>query len=360
MNRLLATALVLVVGVARSPAETPAPVLALGGLDPIALADGKETPGLETIEATFGRFKYRFATAENKKAFEAKPEERAIQFGGGCGRMGPLSGTGDPKRYAVHARRIYIFASEGCRDGFLRDPEKHIDLPNPEPTGTAEQKKQGGQLVAQALDGFGGAKVVDALTRLHRTETLTYKQEQKETVGMERVTWAFPDRVRTEQDFGKPFGYVVRSDGGFEIAGEKQWPLEPAMRDDAWRRALRDPLVVLRNRDAKGFVAVAKGADKVDGTPVETVEVALHGATSTWSIEPKTGRILQIAYRGRRVGSVGDNVVKFSDFKEVDGLVLPHARTEFFDGKELTAPARRTDKVVVNGEVKADLFQQPK
>lgn len=359
MHRLTVAAL-LVVGTAAFAADTPPPALALGGLDPIALADGKETPGLETIEATYGRFKYRFATAENKKAFEAKPEERAIQFGGACGRMGPFSGTGDPKRYAVHDRRIYIFASPGCRDGFLRDPEKHIDKPNPEPTGTAEQAKRGAELVATAVEGFGGAKVVDALTSLHRAERLTYKSGDQETVGAARTTWVYPDRVRVEQDFGTPYGHVVRADGGFEIAGKEVFPLEPAMRDDAWRRALRDPLVVLRNRGTKGFVAVAKGADKVGDTPVETVEVALNGATSTWSIDPKSGRILRIAYRGRRVGSVGDNVVTFADFKAVDGLVLPHARTEFFNGKELTSPERRTDEIAVNGKMKDELFKQPK
>lgn len=358
MNRLAVVTLLLI-GSSTALAAAP-PALALGGLDPIALADGNETPGLDTIEATYGRFKYRFATAENKKAFEAKPEERAIQFGGACGRMGPFSGTGDPKRYAVHARRIYIFASAGCRDGFLRDPEKHIDHPNPEPKGTADQTKRGAELVAKAVDGFGGGKVVDGLKTLHRSERITYRSGGKETVGVGRMTWVFPDRVRVEEDFGTPYGHVVRADGGFEISGKELHPLEPALRDDGWRRALRDPLVMLRNRTAKGFTAVAKEPGKVDDTPVETVEVALNGATSMWSIDPKTGRILQIVYRGRRVGSVGDNVVKFSEFKAVDGLVLPHRRTEFFNGKELSSPERKADEITVNGKVKAELFQLPK
>jgi hypothetical protein len=170
-------------------------------------------------------------------------------------------------------------------------------------------------------------------------------------VGTVRTTWVFPDTVRVEEDYGTPYGHVVKAKSGFELYGKQDWPLEPAMRDDAWRRALREPLVMLRNRRAKGFVAVARGPN--------SVEVSLDGATSTWTLEEKTGQILKVEFKARH-GTVGDNAVSYNDFKRVGSLVLPHKRTEYFNGKEQTVPSKRIESLEVNGDVKADLFVQPK
>jgi YHS domain-containing protein len=332
-------------------AETPPPTLALKGLDPVALAVGQETPGLATIEASYGRFTYRFANEANKKTFQAKPEEHAIQFGGACGKMGPFSGTGNAERYFLHDQRIYIFASEFCRDAFKKAPDQYIEKPNPAPTGTEDEWKRGRQLVVKAVDGFGGAKVVDAIKTLRRVEKIVYRQGGKETVGTGRTTWAFPESVRVEEDYGTPYGYVVAGAKGFEHYGKQTWALESAVRDAGWRSALREPLLMLRHRDAKGFVAVARGENKV--------EVGFGGATSVWSLDAKTGRILKAEYSARR-GPVGDNVVEYSDFKAVDGVVLPHARAESFNGKKLAVPERIIQPIEVNPELKPELFLQPK
>lgn len=332
-------------------AETPPPVLALKGLDPIALASGEEKNGLESHEATFGRFKYRFLSEENKKTFFARPEQHAIQFGGACGKMGPFSGTGNPERYFIHDKRIYIFASESCRDAFKKDPEKHIDRPNPVPSGSDEERKLGAQLIDKALTGFGGAKVVDALKALQRVEKIVYRQNGKEIIGAGRATWVFPDAVRMEEDYGTPYGHVVRGGGGFELYGKQNWTLEPAMRDVAWRRALREPILMLRNRHAKDFVALARGDNQV--------EVALGGATCLWTLDGKTGRILSVEYKDRR-GIVGDNAIAYSDFKSVNGVMLPHSRKESFNGKLLAIPERMIQAIEVDPELRPDLFLQPK
>lgn len=351
MNRCSFTLLLVAASCGAARAETPPPVLALKGLDPVALVAGQETPGVESITATFGRFTYRFATEENKNAFLAKPEQHAVQFGGACGKMGPFSGTGSPNRWFIHEKRIYLFASEFCRDAFKTDPEKYIERPNPAPVGTDDEKNRGAKLIETVLEGFGGAKAVDSIKTLHRVERIIYKQGGKETVGSGHATWVFPDSVRIEEDYGTAYGHVLNGRTGFELYGKQNWTLEPAMRDDAWRRALREPFVMLRNRAAKGFVAVARGEEKV--------EVSLDGATSMWTVNPKTGRILKAEYKARR-GTVGDTVIEFSDFKLVNGLVLPHKRTEHFNGKEVVVPEKRLEKLIVNGDVDRTLFLQPK
>lgn len=339
-------------------ADPPAK-LALNGLDPVALIDGKEIQGSDTIDAVHGPFRYRFASEENKKMFMAKPEEFGIQFGGACGKMGPFSGDGNPGRFFVHERRIYVFASEGCRDAFKRDPDKHIDTPNPAPTGSAEQAARGKALIEKALTGFGGAARVDAVKSWQLVNKNIYKGASGDTTSFQQWTWSFPGRVRIEETFSTAYGFAIDRDKAMQFAGAVTTPLDSAMRDIGWRQALREPFAMLRHRNEPGFVAIAQKDSVIDGQTVNQVKVALDGATSTWSLDEKTGRVVQAAYRARRA-TVGDVVVKFGDFRDVDGLILPHQRSVTFNGKPVTSPEAKHERFIINAEIKPERFTHAK
>lgn len=102
------------------------PVPALKGFDPVALADGKEVSGRSDLTATHGIYRYQFVDEANRRKFLSDPERFAIQMGGGCARMGPLAGLGNPDRFLVHEGRIYIFASDGCRSSFQKAPARFL------------------------------------------------------------------------------------------------------------------------------------------------------------------------------------------------------------------------------------------
>jgi YHS domain-containing protein len=350
MRRSLLVLIVLLACGGRALGETPKPVLALKGLDPIALAEGKEVAGKESIGATYGLFEYHFASVENRKEFLKDPEGHGVQFGGACGKMGPFSGMGSPERYFVHASKIYLFASEGCRDGFKGAPEQHIEVANPVPTGTALEKQKGAELIELALRGFGGNEKVDGLMSLEIHEVSVYVANGKETAYPHRLKFRFPMEVLVEDDFGSIYGYVVSGDKASQFAKSEMWPLESLVRDVARRQVLRYPILMLKNRDHRDFVAFVRADGVVGEVPVKRLEVFLHGATSTWSIDPATGRVLEVAYVARQARN-GDNVERYSDFRAVDGLMLPHVRTRFFNGKELKSPVIRHEKYVVNGQV---------
>jgi len=340
-------------------AETPVPKLAVKGLDPIELAAGKEVPGKEGLESTHGLFRYRFATEQNKAAFEKQPVERGIQFGGACGKMGPFTGMGSPDRFHVHDGRIYLFASEMCRNAFKKDPEQYIEKPNPVPTGTPEQLEKGKLLVSKVLEGFGGANKVDAIEGYETHCRHIYKQQNgKELVGHYTTAWSFPDKYRFEEKFTTAYGQGFSGSNGYQFAGKDAWRLDAPVTEVAQRQALREPLAMLRNRQAKDFVAVAAGVAEVDGKPLEKLDVAYQGATTTWFVDPKTGRILQVSYQARK-GTVGNYVFKYSDFKEVEGLVISFKKAEFFNGKESTSPVVHMDKVVLQPVNQAQ-FDLPK
>ncbi|MGE0131031.1 MAG: hypothetical protein AB7U82_23380 [Blastocatellales bacterium] len=100
-------------------------LLALKGLDPVLLAQGKEMKGDEKLSINHKGFKYLFANAESKAKFEKESKRYEIQLAGEC----PVvpGAEGNPEIFAVHNERIYIFASENCLASFKQDPKKFVN-----------------------------------------------------------------------------------------------------------------------------------------------------------------------------------------------------------------------------------------
>ncbi|AWM39996.1 Isonitrile hydratase [Gemmata obscuriglobus] len=108
------------------PAEVPAKVegeLALTGLDPVQLVQGKEVKGDEKLALVRKGLRYRFVTEAGRAAFEKEPEKFEIQNDGHCA-VSPTA-KGDPGIFAVHRGKIYVFFCEHCRAGFLKEPDAH-------------------------------------------------------------------------------------------------------------------------------------------------------------------------------------------------------------------------------------------
>ncbi|MGB3965963.1 MAG: hypothetical protein WBO45_04475, partial [Planctomycetota bacterium] len=127
----------------------PAQLPALRGLDPVALSQGKEEAGKTDLTATAGEHRYQFASEANRAQFTADPARFAIQLGGACARMGPTSGQGDAQRWHMHKERIYIFASDQCREAFKKDGDRFLDLDEPRPTPDAAAAAAAATLLAR-------------------------------------------------------------------------------------------------------------------------------------------------------------------------------------------------------------------
>lgn len=121
MRQVLMACAVLALVAGAAGIEAPA---ALRGLDPVLLAEGTEVAGKEAFSASHGRFRYVFASAQNKARFEAEPQRYAIQLDGACARM--QGAEGSPDRFYVHEGRIYIFGSEACLKAFQAEPALYL------------------------------------------------------------------------------------------------------------------------------------------------------------------------------------------------------------------------------------------
>lgn len=107
---------------ARPETET-APRLALSGLDPVMLVEGREELGKPEIVEDYKGLRYQFASEPNRARF-ARDRERWSVRNETCPVV-PGAAV-DPGIFLVHEGRIYVFATENCRNRFETDPEAFL------------------------------------------------------------------------------------------------------------------------------------------------------------------------------------------------------------------------------------------
>ena len=195
---LLSVALPLgaAVAVPPLPAHQPLAERELFPFDPVILiGTGEKLEGAEARESVYGNYRYRFATDASKRAFDAVPSRFAIAFGGGCGRMGPLSGVGSVNRFEVVDEHIYLFASDACRESFMKSPEafmEHAEEAFP-------SDARGLELATAALGGGEGAALDLLLVEAAVEHALECESESCHGVGVEAPS-ARARRARDQAD----------------------------------------------------------------------------------------------------------------------------------------------------------------
>lgn len=85
--------------------------VALKGYDPVAyFTTGRPEPGVEAYTITWRGATYRFATAEHRDRFAARPEAYAPQYGGYCAYAMSINQIADidPARWAIVDGKLYL------------------------------------------------------------------------------------------------------------------------------------------------------------------------------------------------------------------------------------------------------------
>lgn len=103
--------------------------LALRGNDAVAYyTDGKPIAGKAEYSYKWHDAEWRFASAENRDLFAAKPEQYAPSNGGWCtfGIVLRKKFDGDPQVWAIEDDQLYIFLNEEVRGKFLQDKEGNL------------------------------------------------------------------------------------------------------------------------------------------------------------------------------------------------------------------------------------------
>lgn len=322
--------------------------------DPVALVNGQDVAGQPDISITRRRYRYLFANEANKAAFERNPGRFEIQLGGGCGRMGPLSGEGRMDLYAAYEGRVYIFASESCRETFLAKGHALLEVDDAKPAASADARQDGAALIAHAVDAHGGAAAIDAIERMALRHVKKVDYSGTEYTVVNAMTFAFPDHVRRDVSWNDDrWSYVLTSDGGYfatdDAFDRSMFPVQQKAMAKAFNR---NPLSVLRSRGHTDFVAIDAGVDAIGDHPVQLVDTWFNGTTATLAIAPKSGRIIGMRYRARGLGSeIGDIQTVFSDHREIDGVLVPMTMTTTFNGQPFNDQTFTWTEVELNADV---------
>lgn len=329
-------------------------MIPLEGLDPVMLAEGEEVMGDMKFRVTRGPFQYIFASEKNKDAFEKDPQRYEIQLNGSCARMGAPT-SGNPDLFAVYQERIYIFGSTECQTLFKATPEKYLEVPAPpkEPP-TDEMIKRGQQLFAKAVESFGGGSKLDQLVSFQT-------KDQRGNDSKNTLLLVFPDKLR--QETVRPtftLVSVLTPAESFLVVDNSPRPLPEANRVAIHKALHRELIVLFRFRNRSDFKAWAADKSRAGETQVEQVEIELGEFTTMLGIEPTTGRVLSQSYRGRGPGGlVGEIVINYSDFRPVDGMLLPFKTTATFDGESFPALSSTIEAMTINGKVDPASFEKP-
>lgn len=350
-HAILAAFLLSLAPAASLGADAPRPRPALP-VDPVELVAGRETPGDPSLAIERDGYTYAFATTDNKRAFEADPAKYEIQFGGACARMGPLSGSCSTEHFATHDGRIYVFASAACRKTFLRDPSRLLEGPDPVPASTPEARRRAAELITLAVKGLGGEAALRAV------RDVTYRSARTELSGGKEYTVinAFVARLPDQFALGEAWnadwwGHECGPAGAAAIDSKGSRTLLVASQRDALeRQAYRRTLLLLANHASPGFVATALPPTSDDAVPTtERVAVSFRGATTTFTVDLETGRVLRAERPARGPDSFLTVAThEFADFRPVGGLTLPHKVSTVYASGAGGEPAAQTLEISIN------------
>jgi len=353
-GNLLIVAAILLACAAPARAQNEEDTGTVFPLDPVALALGDEVDGRDDLTSTRGRFTYRFTNEENRRAFEAQPTKYEIQLGGACGSMGPLSGKGSIDIWTTYEGQIYLFASEGCRTRFLRSPERLVDRPDPVPAADDESTARGKELLQRAAEAHGGSAGIDRLGSYRQIREwqsteggTTYQRKAVLTLvlpdSMAHENWYDDWRVTMSEDGERAwFNYY---DGRLEV-------MQEASRLALRRTLVQHPLAILAQREDPALLITAVQDDPWSerlGENADIVAVSRDGVTTHLAIDRESGLIVAAGYRNRGPGAyVGEFVVRYSEFIDCDGFLLPQRVDTTFDGQPYATETGTFTAIEVN------------
>jgi YHS domain-containing protein len=103
--------------------------LALKGYDPVAyFAENRPVKGDAKFQSAFNGATYYFASAANKKTFEADPKKYEPQFGGFCAYAASQGHTAkiEPDAFEILNGRLLLQYDRSVRDLFNKDQQGNL------------------------------------------------------------------------------------------------------------------------------------------------------------------------------------------------------------------------------------------
>lgn len=318
--------------------------LVLRGLDPVELRSGRQVPGRSELSAEHENYRYQFANDTNRARFLAEPGLFAVQIGGACGSMGPLSGRGRPDLFATVGGRTYLFASEACKRAVLANPGAYVDGPDPRPGWGTNTVEAGVAALEAVIRAHGGRKALEGLGGLVWQVRPSY-QQGNETKHYTIADGFLAGGVWLHDEVYETGRYLswTSSRGGWTRATETI-PMAPSEGEFLRRRLLHHPVAVMAHAGRRGFLA-----RRVDEN---TIDVWFEGSATRLETGPD-GTVVSASYRDRGGRGYARFHRTFSDWRVVRGFLVPYAHQTVVGGQ--SAGSVQLHRVWAGVDAPADL-----
>ncbi len=243
-------------------------------------------------------------------------------------------------------------------DVTIPPPPKALEVPEP----TGESLSKGAALMKKAAEAHGGQDAFASVKGVHWKAQVVTKvgRSREQSIDVQTVAgawWKLPDRHRDVVNFGmQSFEQVVVGDRGWGVMAGEVRPLDLEDIADMRARERRSLFQVLGHvgemrwqylgeRDALG------GKYEAVFVPDEVVR--------DWVvyIDPETNLIVGMEYSGTGAWGPSHIELQLSDYREVDGLLLPFEE-RYFDEGDLIRHLKMTE-YVINPELPDSLFAPP-
>jgi hypothetical protein len=213
-------------------------------------------------------------------------------------------------------------------------------------------------LLAKVIEGLGGAEKVGSLKSLRQKVSILASTPQGEmTIDAEQVV-LFPDRFW--QKLTTPMGEMtmVISPTVAYMAGPMGTRDMPASRkQDALDQLKRDPFVVAQHADDPKYVFAGGGSEKIGDVEAGVLNVNADGAQVRWYVDPQSGRVLRSVAQEMGPSGPGETVTEYSDWKPVEGIVIPFKESRTRGGQQESVVEVR--QIEINPAVDMKLFEKP-
>ena len=280
-------------------------------VDPVLLQSGKVVAGERSIFVTYEGNTYIFANNVTRDQFNRDPARFAAQQGGACGRMGPLGGLGDARRYALQEGMLYFFASDECMKLFRAQPRRYMEPADELPAGTPEQQAAGLAALDRWIAWAGGKDAVKAAKVFTQVSTRRVLQGADSWDITETLEFAGPHTMR-RMDTWQKVGGTAKDNYQYETlvtpdtavitsSNGRTTPLVDARRTAFERLMNRQPYAIMRARfrPEAGLLALKTGEGTLGDARCDYIVTWFEGNATYLAIDKETGRLVQIGHPGR-------------------------------------------------------------
>ena len=277
-------------------------------VDPVLLQSGKVVAGERSIFVTYEGNTYIFANTGTRDQFNREPARFAAQQGGACGRMGPLGGLGDARRYALQEGMLYFFASDECMKLFRAQPRRYMEPADQIPAGTPEQQAAGLAALDRWIAWAGGKDAVKAAKVFTQVSTRRVLQGADSWDITETLEFAGPHTMRRVDVWQKVGGTpkdnyqyetLVTPDTAVITSSNGRTTALVDSRRTAFERLMnRQPYAIMRARyrPEAGLLALKTGEGTLGDARCDYIVTWFEGNATYLAIDKETGRLVQIGH----------------------------------------------------------------